>query len=176
MRRSEVVGILRENLDLMHGVVHLPHTKNGRARDVPLTPIGREALRRWVTGKPMRGRIFSMQPGSATRAFIRARRRARQAYEALCGRYGRRPNQAYFHDLRFHDLRHEGTSQLAAVFQIHELAKVNGNVDTRMLLRYYHPHGRELAQKLSRSPLGRLQHEKLRRERMTDEAALPLAA
>ncbi|WYX60392.1 site-specific integrase [Achromobacter xylosoxidans] len=38
MRRSEVVGIQREHLDLMHGVVHLPHTKNGRARDVPLTP------------------------------------------------------------------------------------------------------------------------------------------
>ncbi|WZB70780.1 hypothetical protein WJ968_37170 [Achromobacter xylosoxidans] len=32
MRRSEVVGIQREHLDLMHGVVHLPHTKNGRAR------------------------------------------------------------------------------------------------------------------------------------------------
>lgn len=41
MRRSEVVGILRENLDLMHGVVHLPHTKNGRARNVPLTPRAR---------------------------------------------------------------------------------------------------------------------------------------
>ncbi|WP_223203301.1 tyrosine-type recombinase/integrase [Achromobacter xylosoxidans] len=40
MRRSEVVGIQREHLDLMHGVVHLPHTKNGRARDVPLTPPG----------------------------------------------------------------------------------------------------------------------------------------
>ena len=31
MRRSEVVGIQREHLDLMHGVIHLPHTKNGRA-------------------------------------------------------------------------------------------------------------------------------------------------
>ena len=36
MRRSEVVGIQREHLDLMHGVIHLPH-QNGRARDVPLT-------------------------------------------------------------------------------------------------------------------------------------------
>lgn len=105
MRRSEVVGIQRENLDLMHGVVHLPHTKNGRARDVPLTPLAREALRRWVTGKPMRGRIFTMQPGSSvTRAFIRARRRARQRYEGMCRHYGRRPSAAYFRDLRFHDL------------------------------------------------------------------------
>ena len=122
----------------------------------------------------MRGRIFTMQPGSVTRAFIRARRRARQLYEGLCKRYGRRPNGAYFRDLRFHDLRHEGTSQLATVFQIHELAKVNGNVDTRMLLRYYHPHGRELAQKLARSTLGKRQREEIRRER--EDEALPLAA
>ena len=27
MRRSEVVGIQREHLDLMHGVIHLPHTR-----------------------------------------------------------------------------------------------------------------------------------------------------
>ena len=152
-----------------------PH-QNGRARDVPLTPLAREALRRWVTGKPMRGRIFAMRPGSVTRAFIRARRRARLRYEALCRHHGRRPNTAYFRDLRFHDLRHEGTSQLATVFQIHELAKVNGNVDTRMLLRYYHPHGRELAQKLARSPLGKRQLEQLRRERLEGLDALPLAA
>ncbi|MFY2645462.1 tyrosine-type recombinase/integrase [Achromobacter insuavis] len=169
-RRSEVVGIQRENLDLMHGVVHLPHTKNGRARDVPLTPLAREALRRWVTGKPMRGRIFTMQPGSVTRAFIRARRRARQRYEGMCWH-----SAAYFRDLRFHDLRHEGTSQIATVFEIHEQAKVNGNVDTRMLLRYFHPHGRELAQKLARSPLGRRQQDQLRRAR-EEAAPLPLAA
>lgn len=176
MRRSEVAGILREHLDLLHGVVHLPHTKNGRARDVPLTPLAREALRRWVAGKPMRGRIFKMKPGSITRAFIRARRRARVRYEGVCQRYGRRPNAAYFNDLRFHDLRHEGTSQLATVFEIHELAKVNGNVDTRMLLRYYHPHGRELAQKLARSALGRRQHEAMRRQRAAGLDALPFAA
>ncbi|WP_033460642.1 tyrosine-type recombinase/integrase [Bordetella bronchiseptica] len=176
MRRSEVAGIRREHVDLMHGVVHLPHTKNGRARDVPLTPRAREAMRRWATGKPMRGPIFTMRPGSITRAFIRARRRARLRYESLCRQYNRRPNREYFQDLRFHDLRHEGTSQLATVFQIHELAKVNGNVDTRMLLRYYHPHGRELAQKLARSPLGRRQQAELRCERLADPTTLPLAA
>ncbi|WP_427184839.1 tyrosine-type recombinase/integrase [Bordetella bronchialis] len=171
MRRSEIVSIRREHLDLQHGVVHIPNSKNGRARDVPLTPFAREALRRWVVGRPMRGPIFTMRAGSVTRAFIRARKRARRMYEALCQQHGRRPNAAYFRDLRFHDARHEGTSQLATVFQIHELAKVNGNVDTRMLLRYYHPHGRELAQKLTRSALGRRQQEQLRDERLLLEAA-----
>jgi integrase len=171
MRRSEIVGIRREHLDLQHGVVHIPHAKNGRARDVPLTPMAREALRQWVIGRPMRGRIFSIQPGSVTRAFIRARRRARMQYEEMCRQHGRRANAAYFRDLRFHGARHEGTSRLATVFQIHELAKVNGNVDTRMLLRYYHPLGRELAQKLAKSPLGRRQILQLRENRLLSLAA-----
>ncbi|KDD41728.1 hypothetical protein L529_3777 [Bordetella bronchiseptica MBORD901] len=45
-----------------------------------------------------------------------------------------------------------------------------------MLLRYYHPHGRELAQKLARSPLGRRQQAELRCERLADPTTLPLAA
>ena len=34
--------------------------------------------------------------------------------------------------------------------EIFKAYDIRGNVDTRMLLRYYHPHGRELAQKLAR--------------------------
>jgi integrase len=83
--------------------------------------------------------------------------RARRDYEALCAKYGRKPKPEYFVDLRLHDLRHEATSRLAEVYPIHKLAKVTGHIDTRMLLRYYHPSGRELAKELARSDLGRRQ-------------------
>lgn len=162
MRRSEICGIRREYVDLLHGVVHLPDTKNGTARDVPMTPWARETLRLHLAGKPMRGPIFTLTPGAATRAFIRACRRARQRYEALCREHGRRAQPAYFRDLRLHDLRHEGTSRLASIFEMHELAKITGHKDTRMLLRYYHPDGRELARKIARSPLGREQAKRIR--------------
>lgn len=39
-------------------------------------------------------------------------------------------------DLRFHDVRHEATSRLAEAFPLHELTRVTGNQDTRMLMRY----------------------------------------
>lgn len=162
MRRSEICGVRREHVDLLHGVVHLPDTKNGCARDVPLTPWAREALRLFLSGKPVRGPIFSITPGAVTRAFVRARRRARMRYEALCQKHGRRPNPAYFDDLRLHDLRHEATSTLASILEIHELAKISGHKDTRMLLRYYHPDGRELARKIAKSSLGRLQLARIR--------------
>ena len=67
MRRSEVVGIQREHLDLMHGVVHLPHTKNGRARRAAdparargATPLGhRRDARSHLRDAPARSRAPS---------------------------------------------------------------------------------------------------------------------
>lgn len=162
MRRSEMCGIRREHVDLRHGSVWLPETKNGTSRIVPLTPWAQETLRQYLAGRSMRGPIFTMTPGAVTRAFIRARRRARRNYEALCAKYGRRPHAAYFQNLRLHDLRHEATSVLAPIFELHELAKISGHKDTRMLLRYYHPSGRELARKIARSPLGRQQQAKIK--------------
>ena len=159
MRRSEVVGIQREHLDLMHGVIHLPHQER-RARDVP-DPA---RARRYAAGSPAAdaGRIRDA-PGLG-HARLHPRATPRPPALPVPSPTDGVPT-TYFRDLRFHDLRHEGTSQLATVFQIHELAKVNGT-RYRMLLRYYHPHGRELAQKLARSPLGKRQLEQLRRERL----------
>lgn len=162
MRRSElVVAAKRERIDLAHGVIYLDDTKNGQRRAVPLTPWALAWLKHYLVGKPSRGRIFSISPSSATRAFARARKRARRDYEALCARYGRTPKPEYFADLRLHDLRHEATTRLAEVYDMHKLAKVTGHRDTRMLLRYYHPSGRDLARELARSDLGRQQRARL---------------
>ena len=166
MRRSEICAMRREHVDLVRGVIYLPETKNGTSRRVPLTPWAREALRLHVAGGASRGRVFTMTPGAATRAFIRACGLAKQRYEELCRTHGRRPHPAYFHDLRFHDLRHEATSRLASIFELHELAKITGHKDTRMLLRYYHPDGSELARKIARSPLGRSQIARIREARI----------
>jgi integrase len=162
IRRGEICSLQRQHVDLLRGVAKLFDTKNGTAREVPLSPVAKDALRRFLEGKPLRGRIFKTSPGAVTRAFIRARKRARAAYEGLCKKHGRQALPMYFHDLRFHDLRHEATSRLSTVFQLADMAKVSGHSDTRMLLRYYHPRGWELARKLARSPLGRKQLEWLR--------------
>lgn len=162
MRRSEIVMLRREQINLTHGVVTLVDTKNGDTRYVPLSPFARDALRKWLAWRPMRGRIFAVTAGAMTRAFARARDRARRQYETLCHKHGRRPVRAYFVDLRLHDLRHEATSVLAEVFPAHKLQKVTGHRDSRMLGRYYHPRGRDLAQELMRSKLGRWQTEQLR--------------
>ena len=52
-------------------------------------------------------------------------------------------------NLTFHDLRHEATSRLAETFLMHELMKVTGHKDSRVLARYYHPKMSDLAKKLA---------------------------
>jgi len=60
-----------------------------------------------------------------------------------------RPEPKYLVDLRFHDLRHEATSRLASIFPMHELTKITGHKDPRMLMRYYYPRAKDLAKRLA---------------------------
>ena len=73
----------------------------------------------------------------------------RQTRRGSCKKADARPDPKYLIDLRFHDLRHEATSRLAAIFPMHELTKITGHKDPRMLMRYYHPHAKDLAKRLA---------------------------
>lgn len=156
MRRSELVNLRWEHIDLKRRVAHLPATKNGTSRDVPLSSAAVAELEALLPGlaeedgvtKLLRGRVFSIREDAVTRAFERALARARHIYETESREAGREPDSSFLEDLRFHDLRHEAASRMAAVYQLHELAKVTGHKDPRMLMRYYHPKAEDLAKKL----------------------------
>ncbi|MDH0306687.1 site-specific integrase [Aeromonas caviae] len=146
MRRSELVSLRWEHIDLERRVAHLPSTKNGSARDVPLSTRAVIILQSMeVTAT---GRVFDIRADAVTRAFERAVQRARQTYELECKAQGVIPATNFLSDLRFHDLRHEATSCLAEIFPMHELTKITGHKDPRMLIRYYHPRAEDLAKKL----------------------------
>ncbi len=164
MRRSEIVGLLWDNIDLESRVAHLPSTKNGDSRDVPLSSravkvlddLKQTALKeKQNKGKKERealvliGRVFNIRNDAVTRAFERAVARARKLYLDECQKSGRLVDAKYLTDLRFHDLRHEATSRLADIFPMHELTKITGHKDPRMLMRYYHPRAEDLAKRLT---------------------------
>lgn len=128
MRRGEIVGLRWEHVDLRRRVVHLPETKNGESRDVPLSSRAVSVLESLPHN--ISGRVFECREDAITQAFERAVQRAGIS------------------NLRFHDLRHEATSRLAERLQMHELAKVTGHKSPRMLMRYYHPRAEDLAKKL----------------------------
>ncbi|RIV63262.1 site-specific integrase [Burkholderia pseudomallei] len=162
MRRGEIVSLQWENVDLKRRVAHLPATKNGDARDVPLSPraiaVLQDLKHNCDEAKDAPGceglgddgtSVFKIRGDAVTRAFERAVARARKLYLEECREAGRRPDGRFLTDLRFHDLRHEATSRLASVFPMHELTKITGHKDPRMLMRYYHPHAEELAKRLA---------------------------
>ena len=129
MRRSEILSMLWNDVDLGQQVVHLHDTKNGDSRDVPLSrrAIGElSALDRDPSGK-----VFPISPESVKKAFTRAAKRAG------------------FDDLHFHDLRHEATCRLSKrLSNVLELSAATGHKTLSMLQRYYHPDASELARKL----------------------------
>lgn len=145
--RQEGIALLRwEHINLKDRIAHLPDTKNGSARDVPLSSRAVKLLK----GLSKEGeRPLDVRADAITRAFVRARNRARKEYEAACQQSKRKPDSSFLVDLRFHDLRHEATSRLAELSPLHELTRITGHKDPRMLMRYCHPKAADLAKKLN---------------------------
>lgn len=159
MRRSEIVGLRWEHIDLERRVAHLPSTKNGSSRDVPLSTRAVNILaalqkvdesdEEGADEAEDDGRVFGIRSDAVTRAFERAVARARKEFVRQCKESRQKPDARYLTDLRFHDLRHEATSRLAEIFPLHELTKITGHKDPRMLMRYYHPRAEDLAKRLA---------------------------
>ncbi|MDD5365956.1 MAG: site-specific integrase [Gallionellaceae bacterium] len=157
MRRGEIVTLRWEHVDLKRRVAHLPATKNGSARDVPLSSRAVTVLQTlkdtrdaaWDESDDGAGRVFEIRSDAVTRAFERAVARARKLYILECSVAKVRLDVKFLTDLRFHDLRHEATSRLASIFPMHELTKITGHRDPRMLMRYYHPRAEDLAKRLA---------------------------
>ncbi|WP_131111345.1 integrase [Sulfuricystis thermophila] len=129
MRRGELLALQWENVDLKRRVAHLPATKNGEARTVPLSSRAVAILQ--DLPRSIDGRVFATTSVALKFAWISA-----------CKRAG-------IDDLHFHDLRHEATSRLAEKLpNVVELSAVTGHKDLRMLKRYYHPRAEDLARKI----------------------------
>jgi integrase len=129
MRRGELLGLRWEHIDFSNRVAHLPITKNGEGRYVPLSSRAVAIL----VGLPrsLSGYVFPIKPQTVAASFMKA------------------TDRAGLGDVRFHDLRHTATTVLATKLpNVIELAAVTGHKSLSMLKRYYHPAARELAKKL----------------------------
>jgi integrase len=130
MRQGELIRLHWEHIDLNRRTAHLPDTKNGEARTVPLSTTAVRVLRTQPPG--LHGPVFlGLTTEAVKRAYIRAVRRAS------------------IENLRFHDLRHEATTRLFEKgLNIMEVASITGHKDLRMLRRYTHLKAEDLARKL----------------------------
>ena len=129
MRRGELLTLEWKHVDLERRVAHLPLTKNGDPRDVPLSTRAIEVLRALKAGDT--GRVFAVAPNAV-----------RLGWERLVRRAG-------LVDLHFHDLRHEAVSRLfERGLNIVEVSAISGHKEMRMLQRYTHLRAEDLANRL----------------------------
>jgi len=129
MRRGEMLGLTWANVNFDNHTAHIPLTKNGHPRTVPLSSTAINILRsmpRHVSGK-----VFPINPPTVSASFDTARKRAGIV------------------DFHFHDLRHMAITRMAEKLpNLIELSAVSGHKSLAMLKRYYHPNPELLAEKL----------------------------
>ena len=159
MRRGELLSLQWEHVDLTRRTAHLPDTKNGDSRTVPLSSKAVEifkGLKLSTSGgeeaaneSHASGAVFPTSAMALRMGFKRSLERAREKYIEECKMAGVRPVAGFLEDVHFHDTRHEAASRLAEkLSNVLELSAVTGHKDLRMLKRYYHPRAEDLAKKL----------------------------
>jgi len=126
MRLGELLALQWQNIDLNRRIARLPDTKNGEAREVPLSSTALKVLQM---------RIRSISSDRVFPGFKCTWRRAVQ--------------RAGIENFRFHDLRHEATSRLfERGLNIMQVAAITGHKDLKMLKRYTHLRADDLAKLL----------------------------
>lgn len=126
MRAGEIAMLSCDNLSYDKRVAHLPVTKNGSARDVPLSSKAVAMLQ----SLPDQELLFNVTAEQISSNFAKIRKKANVS------------------GLTFHDSRREGTSRLAKKLHVLELAKVTGHKDIKMLMVYFEETAEQLARKL----------------------------
>jgi integrase len=134
MRRGEVLNAHWRDVDFTKRVLHIPRTKNGHPRSIPLTATALNLLARRFDEQAVAGdRIFPTTEDAVKMAWRRIMARARLP------------------DFRYHDLRHEAVSRFFELgLTVPEVALISGHRDPRMLARYTHLRPENVAEKLAR--------------------------
>lgn len=135
MRAGEIVGLRWQDVDLVRRVAHLPMTKNGRARDVPLIGKSVELLKLMRGRKLLRlrtkldpARVFHIDAARLDTLFRRAK------------------TKVGLRDINFHDSRATALTRLARVVDVLTLAKISGHRDVKVLANVYY---RESAEQIA---------------------------
>lgn len=136
MRAGEICGLTWEHVYERH--VHIPISKNGSSRDVPLSVSARAFLEKLPAhvGVEKGDKCFALHASILDALFRKAKARA------------------LITDLHFHDSRATALTRLANIFNVMELARVSGHRDLRILVNtYYRPSVEDLADKLTSHPV-----------------------
>ncbi|MEP2529930.1 MAG: site-specific integrase, partial [Lentilitoribacter sp.] len=128
MRAGEICNMTWEDINLERRTVHLPKTKNGNPRTVPLSTTAVKVLKGLQGLEDCKRKTFGLKSDSLDVNFRKIR------------------SKCLIDDLHFHDLRREALTRLAKKVDVLNLAKISGHTDLRILQKvYYAPDMAEVA-------------------------------
>lgn len=130
MRQGEILKLEWQYINIKNRIAHLPETKNGTKRDVPLSIKARDALIH--LGAHNNGRVF------------------KYTSEGLKSTWRFMLLKLNIENLHFHDLRHEAITRLFELgsLDMMEVAAISGHKSLSMLKRYTHLKAQRLVRKL----------------------------
>lgn len=142
MRRGELMGLTWADIDLPNRKAYLHSTKNGEPRQVPLTKKAIAILDELKTIGT--NEVFPISMNVLRSQFEKAKVHAMNHWPEITANP--------FHDLRFHDLRHEALSRLSdSGLNVIELSCISGHKTMAMLKRYTHPSHEAILKRLDLS-------------------------
>ena len=127
MRASELTGLQWAQVKGDHVVLLV--TKNGKRRDVPLTPVAQRLIAQMKDWD--KDSVFGLKSNVLDALFRRARAKA-----GLDG-------------LVFHDARHTAATSMARKLDVLTLCKVFGWSNTKQALTYFNPSASDIARRLA---------------------------
>ena len=132
MRAGEIAGLTWGAVDRDKRVATLPMTKNGTARQVPLSPGALD--------------LIDVLPAGDTRAESPVFRLSSRQIDVL---FRKTRDKIGVEDLTFHDSRHEAITRLSRKLDVLSLARMAGHKDIKMLMVYYNESAEDIAQRLA---------------------------
>ncbi len=139
MRRGEILRLKWDDINFEAKTLHIPLTKNGHARTIPLS---REAIA-ILHELRSQNHDHGEQQQDNDLVFPVSDNAVKLSWQRLVDRAG-------IEDLHFHDLRHEAISRFfERGLSIPEVALISGHRDFKMLFRYTHLKPEDVARKLN---------------------------
>jgi integrase len=126
MRKSEILGLAWERIDLSTSRITLYQTKSGKPRGVPMNRAVYDAL-------------VSLQPDATHRSGLVFRRSIDRAWRQIRRAVSTALDRAGIKDFRFHDLRHTAASHMVMRgAHLKDVQEILGHADIKMTMRYAH--------------------------------------
>lgn len=133
MRRDEITSIEWKHIDMTNEDIHVPKSKNGEARSVPMHPELTAALKAYP--RPINGGLLFAKCYPASAYMTK-----------LCRKLG-------IVDLHLHDMRHTtGTRLMNAGVNIKTIAEILGHRNLKSVMRYLNPRKNDLQRAMRSCP------------------------